>query len=153
MDIDMKTAEDIMSRKVITVTEDTSVKELARILLNNNISGVPVIDADSNLIGIVTESDLVFQNKKLQVPAVIAILDSFLFLNNPDKMEKELKKMAGATVKDISTGAVVSVGPDTPLDEIATIMTEKKVHTLPVLSDSGQMLGIVGKKDIIRTIL
>ncbi|MGW8193031.1 MAG: CBS domain-containing protein [Desulforhopalus sp.] len=149
----MKTAADIMSTKVITVSEDTSVRELARLLLNNNISGVPVIDADGNLIGIVTESDLVFQNKKLQVPAVIAILDSFLFLNNPDKMERELKKMAGATVKDISSGSVVSIGADTPLDEIATIMTEKKVHTLPVLSDSGQMVGIVGKKDIIRTIL
>ena len=120
----MKTAEDIMSREVITVTEATSVQELARTLLNNNISGVPVLDAESKLIGIVTESDLVFQNKKLKVPAVIAILDSFLFLNNPDKMEKELKKIAGATVKDISSESVVTVTPDTPLNEIATMMTE-----------------------------
>lgn len=149
----MKTAEDIMSREVITVTEATSVQELARTLLNNNISGVPVLDAESKLIGIVTESDLVFQNKKLKVPAVIAILDSFLFLNNPDKMEKELKKIAGATVKDISTEGVVTVTPDTPLNEIATMMTEKKIHTLPVVSEDGKMVGVVGKKDIIRTIL
>ncbi|MFW2367316.1 MAG: CBS domain-containing protein [Desulforhopalus sp.] len=149
----MKTAEDIMSREVITVTEATSVQEVARTLLNNNISGVPVLDAESKLIGIVTESDLIFQNKKLKVPAVIAILDSFLFLNNPDKMEKELKKIAGATVKDISTESVVTVTPSTPLDEIATMMTEKKIHTLPVVSEDGRMVGVVGKKDIIRTIL
>jgi CBS-domain-containing membrane protein len=149
----MKTAEDIMSRKVITVSETTSVKELASTLLNNKISGVPVLDTAGKLVGIVTESDLIFQNKKLKVPAVIAILDSFLFLNNPDKMEKELKKIAGATVKDLCSEKVVTVRPDTPLDEIATMMIEKKMHTLPVVSETGEMLGIVGKKDIIRTIL
>lgn len=149
----MKTAADIMSTKVITVTEATTVKELARTLLDNKISGAPVLDKAGKLVGIVTESDLIFQNKKLKVPAVIAILDSFLFLNNPDKMEKELKKIAGATVKDLCSEQVVTVTPDTPLDEIATMMTEKKIHTLPVVSETGEMLGVVGKKDIIRTIL
>lgn len=149
----MKTAADIMSTKVITVTEATTVKELARTLLDNKISGAPVLDKVGKLVGIVTESDLIFQNKKLKVPAVIAILDSFLFLNNPDKMEKELKKIAGATVKDLCSEQVVTVTPDTPLDEIATMMTEKKIHTLPVVSETGEMLGVVGKKDIIRTIL
>lgn len=149
----MKTAKDIMTTKVISVTPDTSVQDLARTLLSNNISGVPVIDNNSKLIGIATESDLIFQNKKLQVPPVITILDSFFFLDNPDRMEKELKKIAGATVRDICTEIVISIKTDTALDEIATIMTEKKVHTLPVLSDSGETVGIVGKKDIIRTIL
>ena len=149
----MKTAQDIMSREVITVTVDTSIQDLARLLLTNNISGVPVVDENGALICIVTESDLIFQNKKFQVPAVIAILDSFLFLNSPDKMEKELKKIAGATVKDICSATVISINPDTALDEIATIMTEKKIHTLPVVNDSGEMMGIVGKKDILRTIL
>ena len=149
----MKTAEDIMSRNVITVALGTTVQDLARTLLAHNISGVPVVDDDNTLVGIATESDLIFQNKKLQVPAVIAILDSFLFLNNPDKMEKELKKIAGATVGEICTRDVVSVRPDTSLDEIATIMSEKKIHTLPVVSPAGEMVGVVGKKDIIRTIL
>ncbi len=149
----MKTAQDIMSREVITVSVDTSIQDLARILLTKNISGVPVVDEGGKLTGIVTESDLIFQNKKLQVPAVITILDSFLFLDSPEKMERELKKIAGATVKDICTETVISIKPETALDEIATIMTEKKIHTLPVLSDSGDMLGIVGKKDILRTIL
>ena len=149
----MKTATDIMTKNVVSVTLDTSIKDLAGILINNNISGVPVLDKGSSLCGIVTESDLIFQNKRLQLPPVITILDSFLFLDNPDRMEQELKKIAGATVRDIYTEEIVSIGPDTPLDEIATIMTEKKIHTLPVLSKDGEMVGIVGKKDIIRTIL
>ncbi len=142
-----------MTRNVVSVTLDTSVRDLARVILNNNISGVPVIDKDNNLCGIVTESDLIFQNKRPHLPPFITILDSFFFLDNPEKMDQELKKIAGATVLEIYTETVVSIQLDTPLDEIATIMTEKKIHTLPVISDDGEMIGIVGKKDIIRTIL
>ncbi len=149
----MKTAQDIMTQNVVSVTQETSVRDLARALLNNNISGVPVLDKNGKLCGIATESDLIFQNKRLHVPPFITILDSFLFLDNPEKMEQELKKIAGATVLDIYTEDVISIEPGTALDEIATIMTEKKMHTLPVLSENGEMVGIVGKKDIIRTIL
>ena len=141
-----------MTSGVVTVTADTSVKELATILLERNISGVPVLDENDNLVGIVTESDLIFQNKRLHVPPVITILDSFLFLDNPDRMEQELKKIAGATVRDICSEDVVTIMPTTPLDEIATIMTEQKIHTLPVVDEDSEMVGIVGKKDIIRTI-
>ena len=142
-----------MTKNVVTVNLEPTVRDLARALLNNNISGVPVLDKDGRLCGIATESDLIFQNKRLHLPPFITILDSFLFLDNPEKMEQELKKIAGATVLEIYTEDVISVEPGTPLDEIATIMTEKKMHTLPVLSESGEMVGIVGKKDIIRTIL
>ena len=149
----MKTAADIMTGKVISVTAETSLKEFAGILVKNNISGAPVLDNSGKLIGIATLSDLIYHNKKLKVPAVITILDSFLFLDTPEKMEKELKKIAAATVADICSHDVLSITPDTPLDEIATIMTDKKVHSLPVIGEDDQMVGIVGKKDIIKTIL
>ncbi len=149
----MKTAQDIMTKDIISIAVDASIRDLAKLLLSKDISGVPVLDANNNLCGMVTESDLIYQNKRLKVPPVITILDSFLFLDSPEKMERELKKIAGATVADIYTKTIITISPDTPLDVIATIMTEKKVHTLPVLSDEGAMLGIVGKKDILRTIL
>lgn len=149
----MKTAQDIMTEEVISVTTDVTIRDLAKLLLSNHISGVPVLDADQSLVGIVTESDLIFQNKQIKVPRVITILDSFLFLDNPDAMEQELKKIAGSTVSDIFTEDVVSISPEAPLDEIATIMTEKRIHTLPVINQSGEMIGIIGKKDILRTIL
>ena len=149
----MKTAADIMTVKIISVTAETSLKEFARTLVDNSISGAPVLDASGKLVGIATLSDLIYHNKKLKVPAFITILDSFLFLDTPEKMEKELKKIAAATVGDICTHEVISITPDTLLDEIATIMTEKKVHSLPVIGNNNQMVGIVGKKDIIKTIL
>ena len=147
----MKKASEIMTREVITVTPETSVQQLAALLASNEISGAPVVDSEGKLLGIVTESDLIDQNKKVHIPTVVSILDSFFFLENPDKMEQEMRKMAGATVADIYTSPAIIVSEDTPIDEIATIMSEKNVHTLPVVT-AGQLKGIIGKKDIIKTI-
>ncbi len=147
----MKKASDIMTREVITVLPETSVQQLAQTFSTNGISGAPVVDGTGKLLGIVTESDLIDQNKKVHIPTVISILDSFFFLENPDKMEQEMRKIAGATVADIYTSPPITVSEDTPIDEIATIMSEKNIHTLPVVGD-GQLKGVIGKKDIIRTI-
>lgn len=148
----MLTARDIMSREVITVTEESTVQELARILSTNQISGVPVLNDKARLVGVVTESDLIFQNKKVHIPTVITILDSVFYLENPDKMGEEMKKMAGSKVKDILTRSPVTVTEETTLDEIATIMAEKNVHTLPVMNKE-TLVGVIGKKDIIRTLI
>jgi CBS domain-containing protein len=147
----MKTAADIMTTEVITVTLDTTVQKLAQILSANNISGTPVLDDNGGLIGVVTENDLIDQNKKIHIPTVISILDAFFYLENPDKMEKEMRKIAGATVGDIFTKTTVTVNEDTAIDALATIMSEQNIHTLPVVRD-GQLTGVIGKKDIIRTI-
>lgn len=141
-----------MTREVITVTTETSVKELARTLTANSISGAPVVDDAGNIIGIVTESDLVDQNKKIHIPTVISILDSFIFLESPDRMDQEIRKIAGAVVADIYTADVVTVTEQTPVDELATIMSERNIHTLPVLNN-GKLTGVIGKKDIIKTII
>ncbi len=148
----MLTAKDLMSSNVIAVSLDTAVRELARIFTDNRISGAPVVDGTGTVIGVVTESDLIFQNKKLHIPTSFAILDAFIFLEDPEKMEQEMKKMVGTTVADICTKKPVTVQQDTPLEEVATLMAEKKVHTLPVLDAAGQLVGVIGKSDLIRMI-
>lgn len=147
----MQKAKDIMTSNVITVTPETSVTDLARLLATRNIGGVPVVDALGNLLGVVTESDLIDQTKRIHIPTVVAILDSLIFLERPDKMEKDIRKFAGATVADIYSKNPLTVEEDTPLDELATIMAEKHAHTLPVLR-AGQLVGVIGKGDIIRTL-
>jgi CBS-domain-containing membrane protein len=147
----MLKARDIMTKDVVTVNPQTSIRELAALLLERKISGAPVVDDAGKLLGVVTESDLIFQNKKVHLPTAVAILDAFVFLELPGKMEQEFKKMAGAKVGDICSQQLFTVTPDTELEELATLMAEKKVHTLPVL-DGEQLVGIIGKSDIIRTI-
>lgn len=148
----MKQAKDIMTTEAITAASSMPVKELAKLLFAHRIGGVPVHDENKKIIGIVTESDLIDQNKKVHIPTVISFLDGFLFLESPGKMENDLKKMAGITAGDICSKKLVSVTPETPIDEIATLMAEKQVHTLPVM-DGEQLVGVIGKTDIIRTLV
>ena len=148
----MLTAKDIMTRQVITVPPSMPVEELAALLCEKKISGAPVVDEDNSLVGVVTESDLIDQTKKFHIPTVVSILDSVIFLDKEEKVEKEIRKMTGRMVKDICTSSPHTVSEETPLDELATIMAEKKQHTLPVLKD-GKLVGVVGKSDIIRTLI
>ena len=148
----MLTAKDIMTTEVITVTTEMSVRDLADTLWKNRISGAPVVDKENQLVSVVTESDLIDQNKKIHIPKMIAILDSVLYLEKPGKMKEDIQKMTGATVRDIMAKELKTVTADVPLDEIATIMSEKNVHTLPVV-DGDTLIGVIGKSDIIRTII
>jgi CBS domain-containing protein len=148
----MLKAKEIMTVNPITVTPEVTVTDLARLLASHNIGGAPVVDASGGLLGVVTESDLIDQTKKIHIPTVIAILDSLIFLERPNKMEKDIRKFAGSTVADIYTKHPLTVEEDTPIDELATIMAEKNVHTLPVMR--GELLvGVIGKGDIIKTLI
>ena len=140
-----------MTTEIITVNSEIKVEELAHILWENKISGVPVVDENNNLIAVATENDLIDQTKNLHIPSMISILDSVIFLESAKKTENEIKKMTGSRVKDICASNPVTVDENATLAEIATIMAEKNVHTLPVMRD-GNLLGVVGKSDIIRTL-
>jgi CBS domain-containing protein len=148
----MLRAKDIMTTSVITATPSMTVAELARILVENKISGVPVMAEDGSLFGIVTENDLIVKNKRLHIPTVLRLFDAYVLLGSPSALEKEFKKMAAFTVGEICTRDVITITEDTTIEEIATIMSERKVHLLPVLSD-GKVVGIVGKADLIRAML
>ncbi len=148
----MKRARDIMTKEILTVTPKTSVSELAELFTTHNINGVPVVDDEGRLLGVVTENDLIYQKKKVHIPTVINILDSVIYLESPEKMKQEMQKITGVTVQDIYTSNVVTIGQETPIDEIATIMAEKNIHTLPVL-DNDNLIGVIGKGDIIKTLI
>ncbi len=145
-------AKDIMTKDVLTAKEDMTVRELADFLVKNNISGVPIIDSDNNIIGIVTENDLIRQNTPLHIPTVVTILDSFFYLGSQKSFEEELSRMVAVTVKELCTKEVITVDEDTPVAEIAKIMEDKKGgHLIPVVKN-GKLVGIVGKADIVKVI-
>ena len=146
----MLTAKDIMSTDTATVKLDMPISEVAGIFHERAISGAPVVDDEGNLIGIITESDLIDQNKKFHIPTVVAIFDAVVYLESLKHFEKELKKMTGSKVRDLYTKDVASVNLDTPINEIASLMAERHFHTIPVL-DGGKIAGIVGKDDIVKT--
>jgi CBS domain-containing protein len=148
----MLNASDIMTTDVITVKKDTSLKDLAKLLYENHINGVPVVDDDGLLIGIICESDLIRKDKKLHIPTVVAIFDWVLYLESPKKIEKEIQRINATTVEDLYTKKVVTVDEKTPIDEIATIMEQKKIYTIPVM-DGDRLVGVVGKADLLRSLI
>lgn len=145
----MLKAKDIMTKDVITIRSEATVEELARLLMEHRISGVPVVNDENKIEGIVTENDLIRKNKRLHIPTVIRLFDAYLMVGSKS-MEKEIKNMAATTVDEICTREVVSITEETSLDEIATIMAEQHTHLLPVLSE-GEVVGIVGKADVVRS--
>lgn len=147
----MPLAKDIMTQEVITVSPDRPVSEVAQILTDRHISGVPVLNADRKLVGIVCESDIIDQTKKFHIPTVVNLMGYILFLESGKKFEKELKKMIGLVAGDIMTAPVKTVTPETSVEDIATLMAESHVHSIPVLEGTA-LVGIVGKKDIVRSL-
>lgn len=143
----MQKAKDIMSKNVVTISPKATVEELARLLIKHKISGVPVVDNAKNLIGIVTENDLINQNKRLHIPTIIRLFDAFIVFGS-GRMQEEIKKMTASKVDEICTKKVVSITEETSLEEVATIMSEKNIHLLPVVIDS-VVVGIVGKADVV----
>src|SRR6266568_4486942 len=138
----MLTAAEIMTREVVTVTRETSIRELAKIFAERGISSIPVVDEAGKLIGIVTETDLVEQDKSLHIPTVVSIFDWVIYLESDRKFEKELKKMTGQKVGDIFSEEVATVAPSTPVNQIADLLSSRKINAVPVVEDH-RVVGIV----------
>lgn len=146
----MLKVKDIMTKDVVTVTKETTVMELAGIFAKKHISSLPVVDQDGVLIGIVTETDLVEQDRNLHIPTVISIFDWVIYLESDKKFEKELKKMTGRTVGDIYSADVVTVSPDSSIADVADLLSSKKINALPVV-EGNKLAGIVSRIDLIRS--
>lgn len=145
----MPRVSEVMTREVITVKPETTLRELARILAENHINGAPVVDDAGRLLGVVCESDLVKQNQPLHIPTIFVLLDAMIPLDNPWRLEKEFKRITATTVEDIYSRPAVTVGPETDISEVARLMYEEKYYTIPVV-EKGELIGVIGKADVIR---
>lgn len=148
----MLKAKDIMSEELITVTPATPVIEAARILLEKRINGLPVVNEAGRLVGIICQSDLVAQQKRFPIPSVFNLLDGLIPISSPKGLEKEMQKIAASRVAEAMSPNPETVNPESSLEEIATLMVSKGFHTLPVV-ERGKLVGIIGKEDVLRTLL
>lgn len=145
------TAADIMEPEVITVKADATVQELADLLAEKKISGVPVVDDQNRVVGIVSEGDLVSLDADIHFPHYIELLGNIIYLESVKKYEERLRKAAATLVRDLMTTEVVTVQKDASLAEIATLMTDKQVNRVPVLAGD-VLVGIIARADVVRAI-
>ena len=140
-----------MTKDVLTVTRDMSIKDLAKMFIDNRVNGFPVVDGQGAVIGIVTEKNLIEQNKNLHMPTVIALFDAVFYLESTKKFQEEVKRFTGTTVGDIYHANVVTVTPEMDVNEVTSLMANKGLHSLPVV-DNQKLMGIIGKIDIIKAL-
>jgi CBS domain-containing protein len=127
------------------------VTQAARILVEKRINGAPVVDRAGRLRGILCQSDLITAQKKIRLPSVFTLLDGLIPLGT-QSFEREMEKLSAVSVAQAMTPDPVTVTPDTPLEEIASLMVERKFHTVPVV-EGNRLVGVVGKEDVLRTLL
>ena len=144
-------AKDIMSKDVITVRKDTTVEEIAHLLSEKNISGVPVVDEEGKVIGMVTEKDLLYKDIEPHFPPVVEILGGLIFLKGVKQYNEELRKLVATKAEEIMTKKVVTVEPDTEVERIAELMIEKDINRIPVV-DKLKVVGIISRADVVRYI-
>jgi CBS domain-containing protein len=146
------TARDIMTPDPLTVSGDLSVTEAARLMVENRVGALPVLDG-TRLVGIVTEGDLIMRDVKVEFPTYLHLLDGFImYPPSTARFESELKKAVGATVEDVMSVDLVTVQSTTSVSDVATLMVDRDVSRIPVL-DGERLVGIVSKSDVVRSLI
>src|ERR1700756_3733275 len=148
-------AMDVMTTNVITVRPDASVQEVAKTLSEKGISGVPVVDGDNRLIGIVSEGDLLHrvETGTERRPDRTRRRRSWWLdtIASDEELARDYVKSHGRTAKDVMTAEVISVSDMTELDEIATLLETKRIKRVPLVKD-GKLLGIISRANLVRAL-
>jgi CBS-domain-containing membrane protein len=148
----MLKVKDIMTREVKTVSPETEIAQAAKLLLSERINGVPVVNNTGEVVGILCQSDLIAQQKSIPIPSLFTLLDGYIPLTRLNRLDKEVEKISATKVNHAMTPDPTTVNSDTDIEKVAALMVEKNYHTLPVVDD-GKLVGIVGKEDVLKTLL
>ncbi len=156
-------AKDVMIRNVITVKQDITMRDLTCFLAEKKLHGVPVLNSGGRMVGIITENDIIFEDRDVQISFVSYLLHSVMKLMFPVDQERErfltggaptkenFEKTMDTVIREKMSKDLVIVSPETSIEEMSEIMSTKKIHLLPVEED-GELVGIVGKGDILKGI-
>ncbi|MCD8487762.1 CBS domain-containing protein [Kamptonema cortianum] len=147
-----KLVADVMTRDPVVVNPKATLQQAINTLAEHRISGLPVVE-EGKLIGVISESDLLWQETGVTPPPYIMLLDSVIFLQNPATYEKDLHKAMGLTVAEVMSDRPITIEADRPLKDAAKLMHERNIRRLPVLDEAGTLVGILTRGDIIRSMV
>lgn len=139
----------IMTTDVVKVNPETSVNQIARLMSDRQISGLPVVDDNGQVLGVITELDMIVRNTRFKIPAFFTILDAIIYLERPSQVRKRLEHMLGTTAREIMSSPAFTVSPEATLEELAELMVERRMNPIPVVK-ANRLVGIVSRSDIIR---
>lgn len=145
-----KKAKDIMTTDVIVAKKGDTISKVANILISGKIGGLPVVDDDNRVVGIISETDIIKKEKKVHSTPFINVLEGIIFLDDFNKMEQDLKRIAAYKVEDLMSKNIVKVYEDDTFDIVANIMISKSINRVPVVDEDNKLKGIICRYDIIK---
>jgi CBS domain-containing protein len=144
---------DVMSARVSTLRPDDKVEHAADVLADKRVGALPVVDEAGRLLGVLRDDDLIASEARVHVPTFINFLGlGMAFPGEMKHLELELKKIAGATVREVMQTEPPTVSPDTSLEDAATILHDRGVNSIPVVDAGNVVVGIIARADIVRFI-
>lgn len=145
---------DVMASDVLTFAPDDNVMDAMRTMLVRDVDGAPVVNADGDVVGLLTTADLIVEEARVHLPTVITLLGAYIELpSSKKKFDHDVEKALGSTVGEVMSEAAPTLGPDDTVEYAATIMHEQGADRLPVIDDNGALVGIVARGDIVRAIV
>ena len=144
---------DVMTSDVLAFRPADTVQSAAEAMAARSIGGAPVTDGNGKVVGLLSDDDLIVQDARIHFPTVISVLGAYLELPSSfDRFEKDVRKAVGATVADVMTPNPPTCGEDDTIEQVATVLHDRKLSRLPVVRD-GKLVGIVSRGDILRSIV
>ncbi len=144
-------AKDLMSTKVVTVSADTKVSEVAKILHKNHFTGVPVVNSDGRVLGTISERDFITAGSDLYLPTYIHMLSSMDYVQGASKgVPHMVNQIVNATAKDIMNQNIPFAHPETTLEQLAAMFARERVNPIPVTDDGNHLVGIISRSDLIK---
>jgi CBS domain-containing protein len=149
----MPTVREYMDDDPATVNLDTSAEDVANLLGEHELHGVPVVNEAGRAVGIVTEDDLVLADEEgdLHIPHYIQLFGGLVFLESVRGFEERLKKAVAATAKDLMTADPTTIGPDEDVHAAAKVISESGHNRLPVV-EHGLLVGVITRADVLRAL-
>ncbi|MFH0827505.1 MAG: CBS domain-containing protein [Candidatus Omnitrophota bacterium] len=141
-------AQEIMTKEVVSLRQEDNVLDGLSLLFKMKISGLPVVDANARLVGMFTEKDVLSR----LLPSYIEKVGKFIYEENPKSTKKKFADLSQVTVSQIMRKEIVSTKPETTLCEVARLMLTQKTRRVPVIDETGKMLGIIARCDILKAL-
>lgn len=146
----MVTVKDLMKENYYSIGEQEKVRDLLMLFIEKQVSGVPVVDKDQHLVGMISDADILKQIK--QPPSFIDFMTYIVVLDSERVMTEQIKEMLDKPVRELMTEKVITVEEDTDVATVAQILSKRKFKKLPVVRGK-QIIGIVSRSDVIRRLV
>ncbi len=145
-----KRAKDIMTTDVIVANKNDIIANVANLLINEKIGGLPVVDEENKVVGIISETDIMKKESHVDSPRMLNFIQGIIFLDDMKKFEDEMRAIAAYKVEDLMSKDIITVNENDTFDYVANVMINKSINRVPVVDENNFLKGIIFRYDIIK---